>query len=238
MGNIHKKRLSLVIPAHNSERVLENSIMEYIEIFSDFLEDFEIIIVCNGCIDGTAEIAKNLAQIYPIQVIEITEKGKGRALSEGFRRARFEIIGFLDVDNPFSSKRIREMVYSLDNCDIAIATKYLRGAMKGKKGVRDSQLRRIVALGGQLISYSLFNLKFRDTQAGAKFFKKNVWDSINKKIICIGFDFDIEFLYRAQKKNFKIAEFYTPLIKYEEFSTVRMKYLPGMLWRLIKLRFF
>jgi len=238
MRHIHEKRLSLVIPAHNSEHVLEKSIMEYIEIFSDFLDDFEIIIVCNGCIDGTAEIAKNLAQIYPMQVIEIIEKGKGKALSEGFKRARFEIIGFLDVDNPFSSERIKDMIYSLDNCDIAIATKYLKGSMKGKKGVKDSQLRRIVALGGQLISYLLFNLKFRDTQAGAKFFKKNVWHSINKKTICTGFDFDIEFLYKAQKKNFKIGEFYTPLVKYEEFSTVRIKYLPGMLWRLIKLRFF
>ena len=35
-----------------------------------------------------------------------------------------------------------------------------------------------------------------------------------------------------------IVEFYTPLVKYEKFSTVRLRYLAGMVYRLIKLRFF
>ncbi len=89
-----EKMISLVVPAHNAQHVLEDSIIEYVEIFSDFVDDFEIIVVCNGCTDSTAEIAKNLSQIYPLQVIEILEKGKGKALAEGFKRARFEILGF------------------------------------------------------------------------------------------------------------------------------------------------
>ena len=57
-------------------------------------------------------------------------------------------------------------------------------------------------------------------------------------MICVGFDFDIELLYKSKKHNFTIAEFYTPLVKYEKFSTVRLRYLAGMVYRLIKLRFF
>jgi len=234
---IDKKSLSLIIPAHNAEHIIKNSINEYYNMFSNKIENFEIIIVCNACTDDTVEISENLAKEFPITVLNIPHRGKGNALKRGFDKAKSELIGFLDVDNPFSLERILEMVNSLEHYDLVIATKYLRGSLKGKKGIRDSPIRRIIALGGQIFSRFFFDLKFRDTQAGAKFFRRSVWEAINKNIICVGFDFDIELLYKSKKKGFKIAEFYTPLVKYEKFSTVRLKYLAGMVYRLIKLRF-
>ena len=236
MNGEFKKSLSLVIPAHNAENIIENSVIEYNKIFSDF-EEFEIIIVCNACSDRTFEVSKKLAEKYPILILNIPHRGKGNALRRGFNKAKYENMGFLDSDNPFSLEKIKQMVNSLNEYDITIATKYLKGSLKNKRGVKDSQIRRIIALGGQFFVRFLFGLKFRDTQAGAKFFRKNVWEKIGKDIICVGFDFDIEFLYRSKKQKFSIAEFYTPLIKYEKFSTVRIKYLIGMVYRLIKLRF-
>jgi len=232
-----KKSLSLIIPAHNAEHIIEKSVAEYNDVFSNKMENFEMIIVCNACTDNTFKVANQLAEKFQITVLNIPNRGKGNALIRGFKLAKFDLMGFLDVDNPFSSEKILEMVNSLEDYDLAIATKYLRGSLKSKKGVQDSQMRRLIALGGQTFSRIFFGLRFRDTQAGAKFFKKEVWDSIGKNFICIGFDFDIELLYKSKKKGFKIVEFYTPLIKYEKFSTVRLKYLAGMVYRLIKLRF-
>ena len=85
------------------------------------------------------------------------------------------------------------------------------------------------------MSRVLFNMNFRDTQAGAKFFKKEVWDRIKDNLICNGFEWDIEFLYRVKKNGFRIAEIYIPY-KPEKFSTFRLKYIPGMLKRLFILR--
>ncbi len=234
-----KRSLSLVIPAHNAGHIIEKSIIEYNNIFSGEMDEFEMIIVCNACVDNTFEVSNKLAEKFPIKVLNIPHRGKGNALLRGFNEAQFDIIGFLDVDNPFSSSRIIEMIENIvsGNCDIAIATKYLKGSLKSKKGVEDSQTRRLIALGGQTFSRIFFSLKFRDTQAGAKFFKREVWQKIKKPFICIGFDFDIEFLYKSKKKGFKIGEFYTPLIKFEKFSTVRIRYLAGMIYRLLKLRF-
>ena len=234
--SLSKKSLSLIIPAHNAVHTIERSVIEYNNIFFNKMENFEIIIVCNACTDNTEEVANQLAEKFQITVLNIPHRGKGNALIRGFKLAKFDLMGFLDVDNPFSLDKILEMVNSLENYDLAIATKYLRGSLKIKKGVQDSQIRRLVALGGQIFSRFFFGLKFRDTQAGAKFFRKEVWNSIGKNFICVGFDFDIELLYKSKKKGFKIAEFYTPLIKYEKFSTVRLKYLAGMVYRLIKLR--
>jgi glycosyltransferase involved in cell wall biosynthesis len=235
-NEVSKKSLSLIIPAHNAEHIIEDSVIEYNNIFSD-IEEFEIIIVCNACTDNTFKVVTNLAKRYPIKILNIPHRGKGNALRRGFDKAQFQLMGFLDSDNPFSLQKIREMVNSLDKYDLTIATKYLKGSLKSKKGVQDSQLRRIIALGGQTFVRIFFNLKFRDTQAGAKFFRRYVWESIGKNIICVGFDFDIELLYKSTKKGFNIAEFYTPLIKYEKFSTVRIKFIAGMVYRLIKLRF-
>ena len=232
-----KKNLSLIIPAHNAEHIIENSVIEYSNIFSNF-ENFEIIIVCNACIDNTLGVVTKLKKDYPIEIINIPHRGKGNALIRGFDKAKYDLMGFLDSDNPFSLEKIKEMTDSLENYDIAIATKYLRGSLKSKKGIKDSQIRRLVALGGQTFVRFFFGLKFRDTQAGAKFFRRKVWKSIRNNMICVGFDFDIELLYKSKKHNFTIVEFYTPLVKYEKFSTVRLRYLAGMVYRLIKLRFF
>ena len=125
------------------------------------------------------------------------------------------------------------MVKNLEQYDVFIASKYLKGQAK----IQDSLLRRLFSLGGSVFSKFFFKLSFRDTQAGAKFFRRAVWEKIDKNFICLGFDFDIEFLYKINKFSFKILEDYISLSKYEKFSTVSVKYLPGMIFRLLKLRF-
>tara|TARA_Y100000310_G_scaffold104733_1_gene103077 strand:+ start:384 stop:1091 length:708 start_codon:yes stop_codon:yes gene_type:complete len=227
--------LSLVIPAHNSSKVIEKSIKNFYDFLSPKINNLEIIVVCNDCWDNTKELCQELAHKYPVKVIEIPQRGKGYALIKGFDNAKYNSLGFLDADNPFDLSKILKMIEIVENsekADIAIATKYLKRQAK----LQDSQIRRFLSLGAHFTSRILFNMNFRDTQAGAKFFKKEVWQKVKKDFICKGFDFDIEFLYKAKKQKFKIAEIYIP-IEYEKFSTFRLKYLPGMLKRLFKLRF-
>jgi dolichol-phosphate mannosyltransferase len=224
--------LSLIIPNHNGARVIEDSIRKYHQVFAKKFKDFEIIVVCNDCTDNSVEILNRLSKEFPLKIIEIPQRGKGHALVRGFNEAKYDLVGFMDADNPFILEKIAEMVDRINEYDVVIATKYLRGQAK----IQDSVLRRAVSLGGSLFSRIVFGMRFRDTQAGAKFFRRHVWDSIDKNFISLGFDFDIEFLYKVHKAKFKILESYIPLSKYEKFSTVRLKYLPGMVARLLKLR--
>lgn len=229
------KGLSLIIPAHNAEGVIESSLINYNEAFSKKFPHFEMIVVCNDSSDNTPKICRNLAKKLPIKVREIPQRGKGYALIEGFNNAKFEILGFLDADNPFDLEKICEMINLLEKNHVVIASKYIRGGNKKQ----DSLQRRIISLGGSIVSRLFFNLDFSDTQAGAKFFRREVWEELtknDKKFTCNGFDWDIEFLYRANKKKFMISEFYIH-VKSEEFSTFRLKYLAGMLKRLFLLRF-
>lgn len=229
------KEFSLIIPVHNGGPVIEKSIREYYKIFSEKFENFEIIAVCNDCWDNSEQVCKHLEEdtSLPVRTICIPYRGKGYALATGFNVAKYGHMGFMDADNPFDIEKIAKLPDFLEECDVAIVSKYLKGQLK----LQDSFVRRMLSLGGFVVSRTLFGLNVRDTQAGAKFFKRKVWEDINKngKFTCTGFDFDVEFLYRARKHGFKIAEIYTPF-RYEKFSTFRLKYLPGMLKRLIKMR--
>ena len=225
--------LSLIIPNHNGAKVIADSIKAYHQAFAKKFKNFEIIVACNGCTDNSVEICSTLTKKFNLKVIEIPQKGKGYALVKGFNEASFDYVGFLDADNPFDLNEVSQMLEHLKECDIIIATKYL----KGQARVQGSLLRRLVSLGGGIFSKFFFGLDFRDTQAGAKFFKKEVWENIDRNFICLGFDFDIEFLYKTNKARFKILESYISLSKHEKFSTVSLKYLPGMIFRLLKLKF-
>lgn len=225
--------LSLVIPNHNGEKVIEKSIREYNSLFAPKFEKFKMIAVCNGCTDNSVDICEKLARDFPLKVIDIPEKGKGHALIRGFNEAKFDSIGFLDVDNPFDLIKISNMVDFLGEYDAVIGSKYT----KGNARIQDSMKRRLVSLGGGMFSRFFFDLKFSDTQAGAKFLQKKIWETINHKFLCTGFDFDIELLHKLNKGKFKILEYPLPFAKFEQFSTVRLKYLPGMVSRLLKLRF-
>jgi len=225
--------LSLVIPNHNGGGVLEKSVREYSRMFSEKFENFEIIVVCNDCFDDSVEICKRLSKEFPLRFIEIPQRGKGYALIEGFNLAKFDFLGFLDADNPFEFDKMKQMPDFLSEYHVVIASKYAKGEVR----IQDSQFRRLISLGGGVIARFLFNLKLSDTQAGAKFFRREVWERIDRNFTCKGFDFDIELLYKAQKKNAKIKEVHTPLTRYEQFSTFKLKYLPGMLKRLFVFRF-
>jgi len=224
--------LSLIVPAHNSGKFIGPFLKKYYEEFSKEFKPFELIVVCNGSTDNTLEICNSLKNEFPLKIEDIPQKGKGYALVRGFNLAKNEIIGFLDADNPFNLENVKNMLKSLGDYDIVIASKYV----KGKIRIQDSQMRRFISIAGGVVAKVLFNLSFTDTQAGAKFFKREVWEGMDNNFICHGFDFDIEFLYKAKRKGFLIKEINIPF-EYREFSTVTLKYLPGMLMRLLNLRF-
>jgi glycosyltransferase involved in cell wall biosynthesis len=224
--------LSLIIPAHNAERFIGKSIAEYFKVFSQHFKKLEFIIVCNACRDKTIEVCNSLKSKYSLKIINVLERGKGNALVKGFNQAENSIIGFLDADNPFELEETLKMINLLNENDIVIGTKFKKGSMKYQTSIS----RRFFSIAGAFVSRILFGLYLSDTQAGVKFMKRIVWDKLEKNFICTGFEFDIELLYRIHKKRFKIKEYFL-IPKESDYSTVKLRILPGMLKRLFILRF-
>lgn len=232
----HKFGVSLIIPAHNAETIIENSILEYVRFLSRY-EEYELIIVCNACRDNTIELAKkSVNDNKNIKIIELKERGKGFAILEGFKRARYEITGFMDADNAFKLDAVEDMISYLHESSeygCVIASKWLgRNVFE----IAEPLTRKVLAVGWKALTLLLLHMRFHDTQAGCKFLKKKAFGAIDKDFICTGFDFDIELLYKLKKSGFKIKEFNIPVLKIFKFSTFRLKFVPVMFWHLFKLR--
>lgn len=84
-------KFSIVIPARNEEGYLAKTLQS---IENQDYDDYEIIVVANGCTDNTAQIAEK----YADKVISIKESGVSKARNLGAEEAQGEILIFLDAD--------------------------------------------------------------------------------------------------------------------------------------------
>lgn len=83
--------VSAVIPALNEEETVSDIVKLLVSI--DLLD--EVIVVCDGCTDNTAQLARAAGA----KVIELAQNiGKGGAMMVGVRAARNDVILFLDAD--------------------------------------------------------------------------------------------------------------------------------------------
>ena len=224
--------LSLIIPAHNEEKRILKTLKDYGEILPKKYKDYEVIVICNGCSDNTFNIVReSYKNNEKLKLINIEKAGKGNAILNGFKIANKKYIGFIDADDPFESNNVVEMIDFLDEYDGVIASKW-----KGRRfrEVPEQFSKKVLGRGWNFLTKLFLKLKFKDTQGGAKFFRKEVIDKIDKDFICDGFEFDVELLYKINKNNFRILEHYLPLNR-NESSTFKFKYIFKMFNKLLKI---
>lgn len=197
--------LSLVLPAYNEEKRIARTIKE----LQKLKELKEIIVVCNGCTDATAYIAKSIAKSTKtsIKVIELPERNKGRAVITGLRVASSDLIGFVDADGAFGFKAVCKLLTAISNADMAIASKWKGQSFHSAHG---SFNRKLASRVWNLFVKAFLGLEFSDTQAGLKIMRKKTFEKIGTNFICEGFAFDVELLYKIKKVGGKIKEIYVP----------------------------
>jgi glycosyltransferase involved in cell wall biosynthesis len=83
-------RISVIIPAHNEELYLPPT-LEALQ--KQTYPDFEVIVVANGCTDRTEQVAQGKCD----RVFSL-EKGLSRARNIGAKKARGELLVFIDAD--------------------------------------------------------------------------------------------------------------------------------------------
>lgn len=98
-------KISAIIPAYNEEKSIENAILSLKN--QDFPKDeFEIIIVNDGSTDRTREIAEK----YAHKVITQKNQGPAFAKNNGAKKAKGDIIVFMDADTTVSSNYFKEIM--------------------------------------------------------------------------------------------------------------------------------
>ena len=90
--------LSLIIPASNEQDWI-GPCLEAVAASGPVPGGLEVIVVANGCRDGTAAVARGFAGRLPgLQVLDLAEGSKPGALTAGDAVARGEMRAYLDAD--------------------------------------------------------------------------------------------------------------------------------------------
>ncbi len=225
--------LSLIVPAYNEASRLPNTL----EQLSGFLKGqsytWEVLIVENGSTDNTHALASAFAKAHAgFQVLQ-SAKGKGAAVRAGMLAAQGEWRMMLDADLSMPVSEInRFFPPKLDQADIAIASREAPGA----KRHNEPEYRHV---GGRLMNWLIRVLALpdlQDTQCGFKSFSAQAAEDVFSRQQLDGWSFDVEVLYIAQQRGYRIAELPIDWY-YHEFSHVQpLQDSWNMFWDLIKIR--
>ncbi|MHB8567990.1 MAG: glycosyltransferase family 2 protein [Nitrososphaerales archaeon] len=90
----YKPRVTILVPAHNEEKVISRSLQSLLKLN---YENKEIIVIDDGSIDKTYAIASWYKQ-FGVKVLKRPNGGKARALNFGLLYSTGEIIAVLDSD--------------------------------------------------------------------------------------------------------------------------------------------
>jgi glycosyltransferase involved in cell wall biosynthesis len=200
--------LSIIIPAYNEENRLPGTLEQVFDFTQTQSYRSEVIVVENGSSDHTFEIAQSFTKKHPdFRVIQETVRGKGLAVKKGMLAAHGAYRFMCDADLSMPIVEVnRFLPPSIGNFDIAIGSREAAGAIRydepayrhfGGRGI--NLVIRLLALPGT-----------RDTQCGFKMFRAPIAEDLFRYQTLNNWSFDIELLFIARKREYRIVELPIP----------------------------
>src|SRR5262245_33869826 len=116
--------LDIVIPAHNEEHRIEQTLRAYRAGFPQ--GDVRFHVALDGCDDGTAELVRGHVRADRRVVLhEYPKLGKGGVLMETFRRCDADLVGFVDADGATPPAELARLTHEAAGADGVIASRNL-----------------------------------------------------------------------------------------------------------------
>jgi len=212
--------LSVVLACYNEEEILASSFAEIHEELEGLGRPYEIVFVDDVSRDRTREIIRGLVADHPrvrTQVIlHETNRGRGATVTDGFRAARGDIAGFLDVDLEVHARYIPSLVRAIEKgADVATVRRIYAFQLR-------SLDRYVMSRGYSYLVRRMLGTSLHDTETGYKFFRREALLPVLDEIRDPGWFWDTEFMLRAERRGLRIAEVPGAYIRrFDKTSTVR-----------------
>lgn len=200
--------ISIVIPAHNEAA----RILPYLQSISSYLQrrqqTHEVLVIDDGSADTTATVVTSFARTAPgVRLIQLPSRsGKGAAVRRGMLSALGRLQLFADADGATPIQELDRLEKAVvDGADLAIGSRTLASRLPGYS----VQARPYRTLLGMLFHAAVRRSGIReiaDTQCGFKLFRRNVAQDLFSASSIDGYGFDLEILYVAQRRGYRIAE--------------------------------
>ncbi|PKN90189.1 MAG: glycosyl transferase [Chloroflexi bacterium HGW-Chloroflexi-4] len=226
--------LSIILPAHNEEQRLP----ETLQLVTQFIQSqnfvIELVIVENASKDRTLEIAREYASQHDnVLVLHEERPGKGLAVKQGMIAASGEYRIFCDVDFSMPITEIPKFLPPFQsNVDIAIASREAKGAVRYDEPLT----RHIIGRIFNMVVWILVLPGINDTQCGFKCFSAEVSNKLFPLQSISGWTFDVEILAIARQMGYKVVEVPVPWYYQPQSKVNVVKDFMRTLKELIKVR--
>lgn len=212
--------LSLILACYNEEEILVSSFAEIRDALDSLGRPYEVIFVDDASRDRTREIIRAIVETH--QDVDITvllhdvNRGRGATVTDGFRAARGQIAGYLDVDLEVHARYIPSLVRAIGKgADVATVRRIYAFQLR-------SLDRYLMSRGYSWLVRRLLQVSLHDTETGYKFFRRETLLSILDECEDPGWFWDTEFMVRAARRGLRIEEVPGAYVRrFDKASTVR-----------------
>jgi dolichyl-phosphate beta-glucosyltransferase len=199
-------RLSLVIPTYNEGGRIERTLLRTLAYLKAMAFPFEVIVVDNRSLDGTAATVGRIANEERGAVRLVVEDlpGKGSAVRCGVLRCRGEFVVFMDADCATPISEIERFWPAWDaGADVVVGSRYVASSVVVRP---QPWLRRLLSRIGNAIVRAVAVRGIFDTQAGFKGFRGDVARDLFGRLRTTGWAFDVELLAIARQAGYQVVE--------------------------------
>jgi glycosyltransferase involved in cell wall biosynthesis len=215
---IHGKKISVVLPAYNAEKTLEQT---FREIPFDIVDD--VILVDDRSRDNTVEVAKKLGINYII--VHEENKGYGGNQKSCYDKAleiSSDIVVMLHPDYQYTPKLIHSMCYLIANdvYHVVLGSRILgKGALRGGMPVYKYISNRFLTLAQNV----LMKQKLSEYHTGYRAFSREVLQKIKYHQNSDDFIFDNQMLAQIFYAGYEIAEITCPTKYFDDASSINLR---------------
>lgn len=197
--------IDVVVPVYNEAHVLAAQVRRlHDHLSSEVPLPARIVIVSNASTDGTAVVARALSADLPgVEVLDLPEKGRGRALRAAWTDSPAEVLCYMDVDLSTDLRAFLPLVAPLlsGHSDLAIGTRLARDS-RVERGLQRELISRAY---NRLLKFSL-GARFSDAQCGFKAIRADAARRLLPDVADQAWFFDTELLVLAQRRGLRIHE--------------------------------
>ena len=196
--------LSVVLACYNEAEILEASFAEIRDTLEEMKRPYEVLFVDDVSRDQTRALIAKIVEENPRLDLRVLlheqNRGRGQTVTDGFRAARGEITGYLDVDLEVHSRYIPSLVRAIERgADVATVRRIYAFQLF-------SLDRYLMSRGYSFLVRRLLGVPFRDTETGFKFFRRQALLPVLDEIHDPGWFWDTEFMVRAGRRGLRIEE--------------------------------
>ncbi len=195
--------VSVVIPCYNEEKRLGPTLGRVLEYLGKSGWTWELVIVDDGCTDGTVALARALAPTARL-LSHRPNRGKGYAVRRGMLAAGGEFVLFTDSDLATPIEHLADFLAAgQGGAPVVIGTRKTAEAV-----VETAQpwLRRTMSRAFQALSNCILGTRITDTTCGFKLFRRDAAQAIFARQTIEDWSFDSEIMAIARLLGYPITE--------------------------------